>query len=305
MNETVGMAKTTAVVVTYQSADTLAALFAAARRCRDANVLKFVFVDNDSKDATPQMLHQQVDWAEVVVTGKNNGFGRGCNIGLAKVKTPYTLFLNPDAQIEPAAVETMVSFLDAHPAVGIVGPATLVEEEHPYQATSSLPTPWSVFRSSIPLLAPTGDARPIIPGSAPFRTGWVCGAIFMIRTDLAQKLGGFDPRFFLYWEEMDLCHRAEDLGYQTWALGTAVASHVCGASSKDNTTLVAGCIGEHFYQSRRYYMIKHHGWLAATVSELGEFALLVLRACADVLRGKGAARIRPRLQANLLSQPKK
>ena len=305
MNENIKSPKTTAVVVTYQSADTLGALFAAARRCRDANALEFVFVDNNSKDSTPEVLRSQADWAEVLITGENNGFGRGCNIGLARVKTPYTLFLNPDAQIEPEAVETMVAFMDAHPEVGIVGPATLVEEQHPYQATSSLPTPWSVFRSSVPLIAPVGDARHIVPGSSPFQTGWVCGAVFMIRTELARQLGGFDPRYFLYWEEMDLCHRAEDMGFQTWALGEAVAKHTGGASSVDDETRFAGCIGEHFYQSRRYYMIKHHGWLAATLAELGEFALLCVRTGADVLRGKGIGRIRPRLQAPLLSQPKR
>lgn len=305
MSEKVVLPKVTAVVVTYQSAGTLDALFVAAQRCRAAKVLEFVFVDNGSKDATPQILAKQTDWVDVVITGVNNGFGRGCNIGLDKVKTPYTLFLNPDAQIEPEAIETMVAFMDAHPHVGIVGPATQVEEQHEYQSTSSLPTPWSVFRASVPLLKSAGDARPILPGSEPFHTGWVCGAVLMIRTDLARQLGGFDPRYFLYWEEMDLCHRVADAGYQTWALGSALANHICGASSVDDESRIAGCIGEHFYQSRRYYMIKHHGWLAATLAELGEFAFLCLRTCADVLRGKGMARIRPRLRATLLSQPKR
>lgn len=305
MNEDVMSAKVTAVVVTYQSAKTLDALFVAAQRCRAAHALDFVFVDNGSKDATPQILAGQTDWADVVITGVNNGFGRGCNIGLARVKTPYTLFLNPDAEIEPEALDTMVSFMDANPRVGVVGPATRVEEDHEYQATSSLPTPWSVFRASVPLLKPGGDAQPILPGAEPFQTGWVCGAVLMIRTDLARQLGGFDPRYFLYWEEMDLCHRVADAGFQTWALGGAVAHHICGASSVDDKTRIAGCIGEHFYQSRRYYMIKHHGWLAATLAELGEFAFLCLRTGADVMRGKGSARMRPRLQAPLLSQPKR
>jgi len=305
MSEKVVSAKVTAVVVTYQSANTLDALFVAAQKCRAANVLDFVFVDNGSRDATPEILARQTDWADVLITGVNHGFGRGCNIGLARVKTPYTLFLNPDAQIDPGAIDTMVAFMDAHPLVGIVGPATRVEEQREYQATSSLPTPWSVFRGSVPLLKSIGDARPILPGSEPFPTGWVCGAVLMIRTDLVRQLGGFDPRYFLYWEEMDLCHRVADAGYQTWALGSALANHICGASSVNDESRIAGCIGVHFYQSRRYYMIKHHGWLAATLAELGEFAFLCLRTCADVLRGKGMARIRPRLQATLLSQPKR
>ncbi len=303
MNEITRAAKATAVVVTYQSADTLEALFTAAHKCCDANALQFVFVDNDSKDATPQILQKQVDWAEVVLTGKNNGFGRGCNIGLAKVTTPYTLFLNPDAQIEPEEIEKLVDFMDSHPNVGIVGPATACGAEGRLQGTSALPTPWTVFRASIPLLPPLTATQSILPGMAPFRTGWVCGAVFLIRTDLARRLGGFDPRFFLYWEEMDICHRASDIGFETWAVGNVMAKHICGASSTDDDTRISGCIGKDFYQSRRYYMIKHHGWFATTIAEFGEYVFLLVRVISDVLRCKGLARIRPRMQARLFSQP--
>lgn len=304
----VGFPRVTAVVVTYQSAATVDNLLVAAKRCHDANALDFVFVDNDSKDATPEILLKQSDWAQVIITGKNNGFGRGCNIGLAKVNTPYTLFLNPDANIEPKDVNEMLAFMDSHPNVGIVGPATLCGEadgQKSLQGTSSLPTPWTVFRASVPLLPSINDLNRIVPGSEPFQTGWVCGAVYMIRTDLARRLGGFDPRFFLYWEEMDLCHRASDVGFETWAVGSAIANHICGASSTDDDTRISGCIGKDFYQSRRYYMIKHHGWLAATLAELGEYVFLWVRAFADVLRGKGISRVRPRLQAPLFSQPEK
>ena len=299
-------AEVTAVVVTYQSAHTLDGLLAAARRGRDAQMLRYVFVDNNSTDATAPRLLRESDWAEVLLTGRNNGFGRGCNIGLAKVSTPYTLFLNPDAQIEPEAVEAMVAFMDCHPQVGIAGPATLcgpLGGPQNYQATSTLPTPKTIVRAAIPLMSPLKDSRPIVPGAPAFATGWVCGAILMVRTDLAKRLGGFDPRYFLYWEEMDLCRRAKNLGFETWAVGGAVANHICGASSDNDDTRISGCIGKHFYQSRRFYMIKHHGWVAATVAELAEFSLLCLRTLADAVRGKGFGRIRPRLQAPLLSQP--
>lgn len=306
MSERVGTAKVTAVVVTYQSADTLGDLLSSARRCHAAGAMECVFVDNDSKDGTLSILEAQRDWAEVILTGKNNGFGRGCNIGLERVKTPYTLFLNPDAQIEPDALEAMVAFMDSHPKVGISGPATLCgypDGKQNYQATSDLPTPWTILRAAMPLIETNNHHRVIQPGSEPFPTGWICGAVFMIRTDLARQLQGFDPRYFLYWEEMDLCHRAADLGYENWAFGGALANHICGASSEDDDTRIAGCIGKYFYQSRRYYLIKHHGWWAATLTELSEFAILCLRTVVDVVRGKGVSRIRPRLQTPLFSQP--
>ena len=296
----------TAVVVTYQSATALEATLPATRRCYEAGLMDCIFVDNDSKDNTSQLLAAESAWADVILTQKNNGFGRGCNIGLAKVATKYTLFLNPDAQIEPEAVAQMVAFLEANPTVGIVGPATLCGDgpTKRYQGTGVLPTPWSIVKRVMPLVPFKSDLVPILPGTAPFKTEWVCGAILLIRTELAHRLNGFDPRFFLYWEEMDLCRRAATMGFDTWAMGTAQAQHICGASSTVDDTQIFGCIGKYFYESRYYYMIKHHGWLAATLADVSEFALLAVRTLVDVCLGKGSARLRPRLQTSLLSQPK-
>jgi N-acetylglucosaminyl-diphospho-decaprenol L-rhamnosyltransferase len=298
--------RVTAIVVTFQSEDTLKANVASVKRCHDARVLDCIYVDNGSQDNSPEMLRRESGWAKIVLTGRNNGFGRGCNIGLAKVTSPYTLFLNPDAVIEPGAIRGMVEFLDTHPEVGIVGPATYCGAQGrppKHQVTSALPTPWSVIRAAIPLVGNPGAFRPIVPGSEPFKTGWVCGAVMMIRTELALSLGGFDPHFFLYSEEIDLCLRAAKLGFETWAIGTVTARHVGGASSSDDVTRRSGCIGKHYYQSRRYYLIKHHGWATATFAELGEFGLICLGTVADLLRGRGYSRLRPRLQAPLFSLP--
>ena len=127
----------------------------------------------------------------------------------------------------------------------------------------------------------------------------------MIRTELMKRLNGFDPRFFLYWEETDVCQRAEETGFETWALGTALAHHVGGASSLPDDTRIWGCIAKHYFQSRYYYMVKHHGRMAATIAEVGEFVLLGMRSLVDVARGRGLYRLRPRMQAPLLSQPER
>lgn len=294
-----------AVMVTYQSERTLGDALAALKRCHDENLLDLIVVDNGSRDATWQIIEKQAAWARHRISGTNVGFGRGCNVGLQLVTAPFTIFVNPDAIVEPAALRELLDFLLKRPSAGIVGPAIIEGEEGStcLQRTGPRPTPWSVVKREVPVLDRRSDSWPIIPGADPVRTGWVCGAVLMARTALLKDLNGFDPNFFLYWEETDLCKRAESKNYETWAIGHAVARHVQGASSSFDERKVSGCIGRHFYQSRYYYLTKHHGVLAASMAEVAEFGLLLARTAIDVFRGKGAGRIRPRLEAPLFSMP--
>lgn len=298
----------TAVMVTYHSATTVGAALDAMKRCHDAGLVDCVVVDNGSTDGTAELLQPHASWARVILTGKNNGFGRGCNMGLEYADTPYTLFINPDAMIEPEALRTLIDYLEQHPRVGIVGPATITGDgtgAQPYQRTGPRQTPLSIVMAATPVLWEKTARRyvPIVPGSEPFRTGWVCGAVFLTRTSLMKQLKGFDPRFFLYWEETDVCRRADDLGFETWAVGRATASHIGGVSSADDDTRVDGCIARYYYQSRLYYMTKHHGWLPAVAAELGELLLLGVLTSVDMLRGRGTRRIRARMNGPLLTLP--
>jgi len=241
-----------------------------------------------------------------VLSGQNQGFGRGCNAGFEHVRSPFAIFVNPDAIIEPQAVRTLVEFMEQKPDAGIVGPAIVEGGGNgvgELQMTGERLTPALQVRAALPLLAPPPLSHPIQPGSPPCRTGWVCGAVLLIRTELMRRLGGFDPRFFLYWEETDLCRRAEMAGAGIWAVGASVATHVGGASSAPDDTRVSGCIAKHYYQSRYYYMTKHHGWWAATGAEIVEYGLILARALVDGARGRGLRRLRSRQQATLLSLP--
>jgi N-acetylglucosaminyl-diphospho-decaprenol L-rhamnosyltransferase len=297
--------KATAVIVTYQSARTIGRTLAAARRCRDAQLLDTVVVDNRSSDATREILEREAAWARVVLADGNHGFGRGCNLGFAQVATPYTLFLNPDAVIEPPALAAMLHFMERTPGAGIVGPAIVCGDEQvsALQHTGPCPTPWTMLRDATPFLRRRSALVAIVPGSPPMRTGWINGAALMIRTALMRELGGFDPRFFLYWEETDLCKRVLDRGFEIWALGAALAHHVVGESSRSAPRRMGRVLARHYFESRYYYMAKHYGCALATLAELAEFALQAIDSLADAARGRSSGRLRPRLQAPLLSMP--
>jgi GT2 family glycosyltransferase len=243
-----------------------------------------VVVDNDSGDGTAEYVREHFPWVKLVAAGGNLGFGRGCNLGFEHVDTRYTLFLNPDATLSREALETLVNFMESRPNAGMCAPA-IREADGSMQVAGVLPTPQGLVRDAMGLRGYPA-LREIQIGGEPFRTNWLCGAILLVRSEVFRALKGFDPRFFMYFDETDLCRRFMNEGFELWAVGAAYAEHECGASAKELGIPVANqCISEHFYRSRYYYLIKHHGWFAATLAEVG--SIVLLGAQASVKRGLG------------------
>jgi len=298
-------ARLTAVIVTYKSTRTIGAALASARRCAEAGVMRTIVVDNASPDATRGILAREAaPFATVVHSHGNIGFGRGCNVGLALVETPFAVFFNPDAVMEPQAAKTIADFMDATPRCAVAGPAIHRDDGAGCQHVGALARPSDIVGDAMGLYLSMKRRQPMTPGGAPFRTDWVSGAMLVGRTEALRSLGGFDPRFFLYWEETDLCKRVLDAGHEIWAIPGAEVHHVGGVSAAEESKgRIKGCIPEHFYKSRQYYLRKHYGVLAATAAELAEVVLMPLHEGARALLGKPAKPALDRLRAPILRTP--
>jgi N-acetylglucosaminyl-diphospho-decaprenol L-rhamnosyltransferase len=296
------------VIVTYRSRSTIAAALAPLEQAVRHNTIECIIVDNASGDGTADFVATHYPWVRLIRSAENLGFGRGCNAGFAAATSDHVLFLNPDAVIEPAAIQSLVDVLAANPNAAAVGPATLVgpaslaamsEANHAdgngsLQMAGMLPTPRSLIASALNRPNAFPSRRAIIPGDAPFQTNWICGAIMMFRADAFRALGGFDPRFFLYFEETDLCLRAARAGYELWATGTATARHICGVSARASGERVeSGCIAEHFYRSRAYYLSRNFGRVAATATEGALAAILGAGLVTKRLLGRRGGAVTP------------
>lgn len=274
----------TAVIVTYQSRRTIGATLRSLEPSHALGLIDVVVVDNESQDGTANFVREQFEWANTIDAGGNLGFGRGCDLGFEHVETPYALFLNPDATLSTEALETLIDFMERRPEVGMCAPA-IREQDGTLQVAGALTTPLGLVRQTLGLPG-YAALREIEVGGEPFRTDWLCGAVLLVRAEVFRIVEGFDPRFFLYFEETDLCRKVADAGFELWAVGTAFAEHECGASTKQLHEPMAGqCISEHYYKSRYYYLMKHHGWAAATLAEVATIGLLAARSV--VKRGLG------------------
>jgi GT2 family glycosyltransferase len=209
------------IVVTYNSAHRLPALAASFDADPGMVACELIVVDNGSTD-TPAPLLPTAQW--LVLPG-NLGYGSACNRGATLARGEYVVFCNPDILVTPYWCQRLVAHLDAHPSVACITPETRYPGE------------------SIPLGTGVAD-RDALPGAA-----------FMMRRADWQALGGFDEQFFLYWEDTDLCWRAQRAGRRTVVARDVEITHLRNGSGGGAQTWL------HLYiQNGIYAHLKSQSW---------------------------------------------
>jgi N-acetylglucosaminyl-diphospho-decaprenol L-rhamnosyltransferase len=177
----------TVVVVTYNSAHCLPMLSPLLSVCPHV-----VISDNGSDDATATQAQALWPHATVLAHGRNLGFGAANNRALAQVKTPFALLLNPDCEMTPPALQALLQAADTFPEAAVVAPQLMASED---RAEVNYRWPSAYWTSR-------GGAA-----EGPLCVGFVCGAVMLLRMDRMAITGFFDERFFLYYEDDDLCLR--------------------------------------------------------------------------------------------------
>jgi len=189
--------------------------------------LEIIVVDNASQDNSAELLsHEFGDAIKLILANENLGFGRANNLGVSKANGEYLLILNPDTVIpEPLALSNLIYFLDGHPQIGILGPAI----EEPRKSRHILPRVRYPFSQKLKFTT----AFKALPGSI----AWILGACMLLRRNLYNEISGFDPDYFLYGEDADICLRARQHGYEIGYCKNVLIHHVSGASEIGSDSL--------------------------------------------------------------------
>ena len=226
-----------------------------------------IVVDNASTDDSVSMLAEAFPWVQVIANRQNLGFTKANNQGLAASRGRYVLFLNPDTEAAPQAVSQMLAYAEAHPDVGVLGPQLRYGDGSVQSSRRRFPTLATFFLESTVLQRPWPRNRVLDryfvldkPDDAISQVDWVVGACMLVRRAVLDAIGGFDEGFFMYSEELDLCHRAVDAGWQVVYFPQAVVTHYEGKSSEQ----VVAARHIRFHTSRVRYVRKYHGAAAAT-----------------------------------------
>jgi N-acetylglucosaminyl-diphospho-decaprenol L-rhamnosyltransferase len=204
-----------ACIVSYRSG---ASAVRAARSCL-ASGAEVVLVDNAPGDGTAELVRRELPEVEIREPGENLGFAAGSDLAAEGAATELLLFLNPDAELDPGSLATLAARMDAAPGTGIVGPAVRFRDGRPQPTIRGDPTPaallyeYTVLRHlRIGRAAYVRYRTPAEPRSGTGVVEVLMGCALLVRRDLFEELGGFDRRYFMYYEEADLCRRVRDAG---------------------------------------------------------------------------------------------
>lgn len=197
-----------------------------------------VVVDNASTDGSPQMVTERFPAARLLENRVNPGYGAASNQGIAACAAPYALLLNSDTLLPAGTLAALSRYLDDHPQAGLAGPRLLNADGTLQPSCFPFPTPaitflratiWGSLAGRIPglrdryLFTWAHDRDRAVP--------WVMGAALALRRTAFDAVGGFDPSYFMYAEETDLCYRLWQEGYEVHFTPAAGIVHLGGSST--------------------------------------------------------------------------
>ncbi|MNS13996.1 N-acetylglucosaminyl-diphospho-decaprenol L-rhamnosyltransferase [compost metagenome] len=239
------MSRVSILIVTWNSEETIVSCLSSVPA--DAEVVVF---DNASSDGTVALVKQAFPAVTVVESAANLGFGTACNMAAQHAHGRYYLLLNPDAALHPEAIDSLCGVLDAEPACGGVGPRIL-------NAEGDLELSWDRWLTPAQEWIRRGNhagKRKVIPPATRCEVDWISGACILLRAESWQQVGGFDPEFFLYFEDADLCRRLTQAGWSIQYEPAAKVTHLKGRSSNQ----IASRVELWYRMGQLRYYAKHN-----------------------------------------------
>lgn len=254
-----------AVVVDYDAGDVLADCLTSLIAER---VGQIVVVENgDVEGARAALARAGHEGVPLVDTGRNVGYGAGANRGIAAMEPrPYVLVCNPDLHVHPGAVAGLAEALEAEPTWAVVGPRILTPTGEPYPSARRFPTVADAAGHALldQLWKDNPFTRRYRSGGwtsfEPTTTDWVSGACFLARRSALEELGGFDEAYFMFAEDMDLCWRAHQAGWQVGFVPGVEVTHIEGVSRRRHPYAMALA---HHRSALRFAVRTTAGWRRA------------------------------------------
>ena len=273
--------QTSVVIVSFNTREILRACLTRLFEVARGLALEVIVVDNHSRDASADMVERDFPTVKLLRSEVNLGFAAANNLGFKRARGEFILLLNPDALLEPGALHKALAHIAADPAIGMGG-GRLIDKAGRMQPSARL---YPSLLNEILVISGLAARFPHSrffgrfdrtwdDSNRPAPVDWVPGAFALIRRSALDAVGAFDERFFLYYEEVDLCLRLRQAGWGIWYWPDVVIRHWGGESSKTVEHVEFSSSGSQLtlwrMRSALLYYRKHHGALSASLVALLE-----------------------------------
>lgn len=245
---------------------------------RAEGVRETVVADTGSTDGSAEMVREEFPEVRLLADLGNPGYGAASNAAFRACSAPFVLLLNADTQLRPGAAGALAAHFDRHPRAAVVGPRLvypngrlqvscfpflgtfqlLLEQAPPGRWLARIPAVRDRWLVSLSL----HDRPRVVP--------WVLGAAMAFRREAFDAAGGFDPSFFMFSEEVDLCRRLEGLGWEVHFTPDATVVHSGGASTRQRRPQMALCM---LVSSKRFFRRHYPPWRASVLEGVMDVGL--------------------------------
>jgi GT2 family glycosyltransferase len=258
------------VILNWNARDFLVAALGSILEQKWRYNIEVIVVDNASQlDESVETVRRDFPEVLLIANERNIGFAAGNNVGLKVARGRYILFLNPDTIVHEGAFDILLDWMEAHPRAGACGPKMTYPDGRLQASCRAFPSFGAgIFRNTIfGKLWPNNPwARGYLMQDAshdePRQVDWLSGSALLVRRtaldEITSRNGAWDEEYFMYCEDVDLCYRLKEKGWERWYIPAAHITHRIGASSD---WAQGAMIRQHHGSMLRFYF-KHYakGW---------------------------------------------
>lgn len=254
------------IFVNYHSGDLLTQALSSWRQVFPSERAEYIVINNDVSESTELDILAERGWCQVEHLEENRGFGHAANRGAAQARGRYLIFLNPDTVYVKGSPQDIEALLLRYPHS--IGSAVLLDRDEKREAWSlgHFPTLLRLFKK----WCGSEERSPLWLHTELVFPDWVSGAVLFIPRALFETLGGFDSRFFLYFEDVDLCQRLKQGGGKVWRTPSMVVRHQGGGSHETERSKKRA-----YYRSQGQYFRKYRPLLEWMVLRLLQWIYLI------------------------------
>lgn len=288
------------IIVSFNTRELLRKCLASLMSAARTHNIEIIVVDNASKDHSAEMVQEDFPQVRLLHSQINLGFAAANNWAFTVATGRYWILLNPDAEMRHDALDHAFRFMLDHPRAAMAGAKLIAPDGKTQPSARQFP---SILNEVLVLSGMAARFphsrffgrfdRTWADENTPAQVDWVPGAFAIMRPEALKQVGCFDERFFLYYEEVDLCRRLKDHQWQIWYQPDIVIQHIGGESSKTVEKAEISSSGSQLVlwrmRSALLYYRKHHGWPGAWMLSKIETVWHLLREFKVRLQGHSQA----------------